>query len=60
MPINLQVKLLRVFKDKKVKRMGSATYKDANFRLICSTNKDLKDLINKNLFREDLYYRMQF
>lgn len=58
MPINLQVKLLRVLQEKKVKRMGSATYKDANFRLICSTNKDLKDLINKNLFREDLYYRI--
>lgn len=58
MPINLQVKLLRVLQEKKVQRMGSTTYKDANFRLICSTNKNLQELINQNLFREDLYYRI--
>lgn len=58
MPMNLQVKLLRVLQEKKVQRMGSAVSRDANFRLISSTNKNLPMLISENLFREDLYYRI--
>lgn len=58
MPMSLQVKLLRVLQEKKVQRMGSVINREANFRLICSTNKNLQQLINDNLFREDLYYRI--
>jgi transcriptional regulator with PAS, ATPase and Fis domain len=58
MPINLQAKLLRVLQDKGCERVGSSTFIPSNFRLIASTKVNLIDLIEKNKFREDLYYRI--
>jgi PAS domain S-box-containing protein len=58
MPMHMQVKLLKVLQDKKLTRIGSVKPIDVDVRIIAATNKDLKQLINKGLFREDLYYRL--
>jgi transcriptional regulator with PAS, ATPase and Fis domain len=58
MPLSLQAKLLRVIQEKEVERIGKSTPQKVDFRLICATNKNLKKLVEKNQFREDLYYRI--
>lgn len=58
MPIYLQSKLLRVIQDKKVIRIGSNQIIPLDVRIIAATNKDLRQMINENKFREDLYYRL--
>lgn len=58
MPLNLQVKLLRVLQDKGCERVGSSEFIPSNFRLIASTKNNLIELIAKEQFREDLYYRI--
>jgi len=58
MPLILQTKLLRVLQNKGCERIGSNTFIPSNFRLIASTKVNLKQLIDKQLFREDLYYRI--
>ncbi len=58
MPLNLQVKILRVLQEKKIVRIGSNKSIDLNVRVITATNKNLKELIEQNKFREDLYYRL--
>lgn len=58
MPIYLQSKLLRVIQDKKVTRIGSNQIIPLDVRIIAATNKDLRQMINENKFREDLYYRL--
>ncbi len=58
MPISIQPKLLRVLQEKKIRRLGSNKERNVNFRLICATNKDIKDLVKKGEFRVDLYYRI--
>ena len=57
--INLQAKLLRVIQTKEIERLGSVKSKTINVRFITATNKSLKELIQNNLFREDLYYRLK-
>ncbi len=54
----MQVDLLRVLEEKKIKQLGSAGMVDVDFRLICATRQDLKAKIEKNEFREDLFYRI--
>ncbi len=54
----MQVKLLRVLEDKKVCMVGSSRYGEVNVRIIAATNKDLLMLVQKGLFREDLYFRL--
>lgn len=54
----LQVKLLRVLQDKEFERVGGTNTIHSEFRLICATNKNLVDEIEKGNFREDLYYRI--
>ena len=56
--INLQVKLLRVLQEREIERLGSNKKIDLKFRLISSTNRDLKKEIKAGRFREDLFYRI--
>ncbi|MGC8870992.1 MAG: sigma-54-dependent transcriptional regulator [Brevinematia bacterium] len=58
MPLNLQSKLLRVLQERTLQRLGSNKNISVDVRLICSTNKDLKQMIKEGTFREDLYYRI--
>jgi sigma-54 dependent transcriptional regulator, acetoin dehydrogenase operon transcriptional activator AcoR len=58
MPLSLQAKLLRVLEEKKIEKLGSTQPINVNSRIICATNNNLRELIKKNRFREDLYYRL--
>lgn len=58
MPPHLQVKLLRVIQDKKVRKIGSNKSIDINVRIISATNRDIKKMIEINQFRLDLFYRI--
>lgn len=58
MPLSVQAKLLRVIEDKKFQRVGGRETKSGDVRIICATNQNLKKLVNKDEFREDLYYRL--
>tara|TARA_B100001287_G_scaffold245246_1_gene222393 strand:+ start:254 stop:1579 length:1326 start_codon:yes stop_codon:yes gene_type:complete len=57
-PLNIQSKILRVLTDQKFKRLNGNSDIYVNVRLICSSNKDLKEEISYGNFREDLYHRL--
>lgn len=54
----MQVELLRVLETKSFMRVGGNKEIKSDFRVICATNKDLKKMVEKGTFREDLYYRL--
>jgi len=54
----LQVRLLRVLQEKTFDPLGSSRPETTSARIIAATNKNLEDLINQNIFRRDLYYRI--
>lgn len=56
MNLFLQAKLVRVMKDMQFERVGGTRPQKINLRIIASSNRDIKQLIRKGLFREDLYY----
>ncbi len=58
MPINTQVKLLRVLEEKEIRRVGGVRSIPLNIHIIAATNRDIKDRVAKGFFREDLYYRI--
>ncbi len=58
MPLPLQARLLRVLQERLVMPLGSTKSIPVNVALICATNRNLRDMIAKGLFREDLYYRL--
>ncbi|MDR2073085.1 MAG: sigma-54 dependent transcriptional regulator [Spirochaetaceae bacterium] len=58
MPLPLQVKLLRVLQERKIRRLGGITDIPVNARIISATNKDVETLVKEGKFREDLYYRL--
>ncbi|ADM99556.1 two-component system response regulator GlrR [Dickeya dadantii] len=58
MPLALQVKLLRVLQERKIRPLGSNRDIDINVRIISATHRDLPKAMEKGEFREDLYYRL--
>ncbi|AXP79360.1 Transcriptional regulatory protein ZraR [Mariniflexile rhizosphaerae] len=54
----VQSRLLRVLQEKEVMKVGSQKSEKVDVRIISATNSDLKDMIKKQTFREDLYYRL--
>lgn len=58
MPLQAQVKLLRVLEDKTIYRLGAIHPNKADFRLVAATSRDLKAMILEGKFREELYYRL--
>ena len=57
MPLTLQVKLLRVLQEKQVRPVGSTQTTNVNVRIISATHRDIEQAVEKNEFRQDLYYR---
>lgn len=58
MDLSLQAKLLRVLQEKEVERLGSRKTIALDVRVIATSNRDLKQAVAENKFREDLYYRL--
>ena len=58
LPMSLQPKLLRVLQDFEITRVGGTASKKVDVRIICATNRDLKEMVAENRFRADLYYRL--
>jgi len=54
----MQIDLLRVLETKKFIRVGGNKEISSDFRVICATNRDLKGMVEKGIFREDLFYRL--
>ena len=57
-PLDVQVKLLRVLQERKIERVGSGVEIAVNVRLIGATNRDLESMVAQGAFREDLFYRL--
>ncbi|MFD2679436.1 sigma-54 interaction domain-containing protein [Bacillus seohaeanensis] len=58
LPLDMQVKLLRVLENKTYYPVGGIKLSHVNCKIIAATNKNLDELVEKGLFREDLYYRL--
>ena len=58
MPLSLQAKLLRFLQDRVIERIGGRERIPVDVRIVCATNKDLPVLIERNDFRQDLFYRI--
>jgi len=58
LPLHLQAKLLRVLQEKKIDKIGSKTPIEVNVRIISASHKNLEEMVKRNEFREDLYYRL--
>lgn len=57
-PLSIQTKLLRVLESNELMRIGGTSTIPIDVRLICATKVDLKDLVNRKIFRADLFYRI--
>jgi len=58
LPLNAQVRLLRVLQEKEIERVGGTQPIKIDVRVISATNKDLKKLVAEKAFRDDLFYRL--
>lgn len=58
MPLSMQVKLLRVLQEREVRPVGAQRAISIDVRVVCATNRDLRDEIEEERFREDLFYRV--
>jgi DNA-binding NtrC family response regulator len=56
--LSLQAKLLRAIQEKRFHRVGGSTQVHSDFRLIAATHRNLLEMVNRSLFREDLYFRI--
>ncbi|WP_232697510.1 sigma-54 interaction domain-containing protein [Brevibacillus daliensis] len=59
MPLDLQVKLLRVLEEQEFRRVGGVKTIHSNVRIIAATNQELEAMVEQKTFRKDLYYRLQ-
>ena len=58
LPLALQPKLLRVLQEQEFERLGSGRTHRINVRLVAATHRDLAEMVARNEFRSDLYYRL--
>jgi len=58
LPLNQQAKLLRVIESRTFMRVGSQQEREFQARLVCATNVNLREMVSRGLFREDLYFRI--
>jgi DNA-binding NtrC family response regulator len=58
LPLELQAKFLRVLEDRRFRRLGGRAEVEVDVRVICATNRDLKEEIRRGRFREDLFFRL--
>lgn len=58
MPLAMQSKLLRAIQEKTIRRVGGSRGIPTNLRLVCATNRDLRQSVEEGSFREDLYFRI--
>lgn len=58
LPLNMQVKLLRVIQERKVRKVGATEEEAIDVRILSATHHDLADLVKQGKFRQDLYYRL--
>jgi len=58
MPLNMQTKLLRAIQESEIEKVGSSNNVSVDVRIITATNQPLEEMIEKKLFRKDLYYRI--
>lgn len=59
MPLAIQAKILRLLQERSIERLGSNASIDVDVRILAATNRNLEKAIEKELFREDLYYRLK-
>lgn len=58
LPLTIQVKLLRAIQERIIRRVGATDDMKVEVRIIAATNRNLEDMVAKNLFRQDLFYRL--
>lgn len=58
LPLAIQKKFLRVLQEKRFRPVGGKSESRSDFRVVCATHRNIDELVNKKLFRQDLYYRL--
>ena len=58
LPLAMQVKLLRAIQEKRVRKVGGTAEEPVDVRIISATHQNLRDLVDKGRFRQDLFYRL--